>query len=83
MKISYKIWCFQIKEIRMGLENFSLGKKVRTLCNIKLPNEEKSDIRTYQNAHICYERETCEKTPSEDFQVSRPRNLLAYYVLDD
>ena len=50
---------------------------------MKLPNEEKSDIKTYQNTQICYERDTCEKTPSEDFQVSRPRSLLAHYILDD
>ncbi|WZZ89028.1 hypothetical protein YC2023_117607 [Brassica napus] len=30
-------------------------KKIRVLCNKKLPNEEKSDIETYQNAQICYE----------------------------
>ncbi|KAG5393307.1 hypothetical protein IGI04_023270 [Brassica rapa subsp. trilocularis] len=39
-------------------------KKVRTLYNKKLPNEDKSDIKTYQNAQIYYERETS----SEDFQ---------------
>ena len=50
---------------------------------MKLPNEEKSDIKAYQNAQICYERETCEKTPSEDFQVSRLGSFLAYYILDD
>ncbi|KAG5379294.1 hypothetical protein IGI04_027136 [Brassica rapa subsp. trilocularis] len=36
----------------------------RTLYNKKLPNEEKSDIRTYQNALNYYERETS----SKDFQ---------------
>ena len=46
---------------------------------MKLPNEEKSDIQTYTN----YEREICEKTSSEDFQVSRPGSLLAHYILDD
>ena len=50
---------------------------------MKLPNEENSDIKTYQNAKICYERETCEKTPSENFQLSRPGSLLAHYILDD
>ncbi|KAG5403743.1 hypothetical protein IGI04_009863 [Brassica rapa subsp. trilocularis] len=32
------------------LVNAEFGKKIRTLYNKKLPNEEKSDIRTYQNA---------------------------------
>ncbi|KAG5394143.1 hypothetical protein IGI04_024106 [Brassica rapa subsp. trilocularis] len=36
---------------------------IRTLYNKKLPNEEKSDIKIYQNAQIYYERETS----SEDF----------------
>ncbi|WZZ55455.1 hypothetical protein YC2023_055562 [Brassica napus] len=36
---------------------------VRTLYNKKFSNEEKSDIKTYQNAQIYYERETS----SEDF----------------
>ncbi|WZZ27103.1 hypothetical protein YC2023_010504 [Brassica napus] len=47
------------------LEDFlEFWKKVRPLYNRRLPNEEKSDIKTYQNAQICYERETS----SEDFQ---------------
>uniref|UniRef100_A0A0D3E301 Uncharacterized protein n=1 Tax=Brassica oleracea var. oleracea TaxID=109376 RepID=A0A0D3E301_BRAOL len=33
----------------------------------RLPYEEKSDIKTYQNAKIYYEGEIWEKTPSEDF----------------
>ncbi|KAG5388106.1 hypothetical protein IGI04_029647 [Brassica rapa subsp. trilocularis] len=37
-------------------------KKVRTLYNKKLPNEEKSDIKTYQNTQIYYERETSRKS---------------------
>ena len=50
---------------------------------MKLPNEEKSEIKTYQNAQIVYEMEICEKTPSEDFQVSHLGSLLAHYILDD
>ena len=50
---------------------------------MKLPNKKKSDIKTYQNTQIRYERETCEKTPLEDFQVSCPGSLLAHYILDD
>ena len=42
--------------------------------------KKKSDIKTYQNAQIYYEKETWEKTPSEDFVevVSKSsRSLIA------
>ena len=34
----------------------------------EVTKRKKPDIKTYQNAQICYEKETCEKTASEDFQ---------------
>ncbi|KAG5414692.1 hypothetical protein IGI04_002259 [Brassica rapa subsp. trilocularis] len=58
------------------------GKKVRTLYNKKLPNEEKSDIKTYQNTEIYYERETS----LEDFQevqTTSTKSSLVHYILDN
>ncbi|KAG5392947.1 hypothetical protein IGI04_022910 [Brassica rapa subsp. trilocularis] len=56
---------------------------VRTLYNKKLPNEEKSDIKTYQNTQIYYER----KTSSEDFHevqmTSRKSRRLPGSRLED
>ncbi|KAG5393203.1 hypothetical protein IGI04_023166 [Brassica rapa subsp. trilocularis] len=77
------VWCFQVKEIRVELKSFSSGKKVRTLYNKKLPNEEKSDIKTYQ---ICYERERhgrrFRQTTSRKSRRP-PGSRLAHYILDD
>ena len=79
MKNSYKFRCFQDKDIRVGLERFSL-KKCKNFMQYMLPNEEKSDIKTYQNTQICYERETYEKNSSEK---KLPGSLLVHYILED
>ena len=59
-------------------------EKVRTLYNRKLPNEEKSDIKTYQNAQICNKRERHERRLRQTTSSGRlPRSRLAHYILDD
>ena len=63
----------------MGLESFSLKKKVRPLYNRKLPNEEKSDIKTYQNAQICYERETSPEDIQEVHKTSWKSSSALYF----
>ncbi|KAG5400659.1 hypothetical protein IGI04_015266 [Brassica rapa subsp. trilocularis] len=48
---------------------YSRRLTVRTLYNKKLPNEEKLVIKTYQNTHIYYERETSWKSSGLQIQI--------------
>ncbi|KAG5383506.1 hypothetical protein IGI04_034976 [Brassica rapa subsp. trilocularis] len=62
------VWCFEVKEIRVSLESFSLRKK-------------KSDIKTYQNTQIYYERETSLEDFHEVQMTSRKsRRLLENFL---
>ncbi|KAG5386133.1 hypothetical protein IGI04_037603, partial [Brassica rapa subsp. trilocularis] len=63
------------QEVQTTFRKFRRLSGIRTLYNKKLPNEEKSDIKTYQNAQIYYERETS----SEDFHEVQ----IVHYSLDD
>ena len=51
-------------------------KTVRALSNQRLPYQKKSDVKTYQNTKICYERGNMK----ED---SARRSLPAHYMLED
>ena len=89
-KIHIKFGVYKSKRLEW-VWSVLVWKKVRTLYYRKLPNEEKSDIKTYQNSQICYERETS----SEDFQEVHttswkwkssgrlPGSFLAHYILDE
>ena len=54
-----------------ALRNKKSFLKVRALSNKWLPNEEKSEMETYQNAQICYER----GDKGEDSTIRLPRRL--------
>ncbi|WZZ20866.1 hypothetical protein YC2023_122253 [Brassica napus] len=80
---SLSIWvCFVVKFCVIGeankvislvenIQHFGEKKTIRVLCNKKSPNEEKSDMETYQNAQICYEGENMR----EDSVRRLPGNL--------
>ncbi|KAG5393820.1 hypothetical protein IGI04_023783 [Brassica rapa subsp. trilocularis] len=49
---------------------------IRNLYNKKLPNEKKSDIKTYQNTQIYYERETSSENFHEVQMTSKKSKRL-------
>ena len=73
---SFKNQVRALSNKKKALSNKKSFQQVRALTNKRLPNEEKSDIRTYQNAHIYYERRDMGEDASRRLQGSP----LVHYV---
>ena len=48
-----------------ALSNKKSFQKIRVLSNKRLPNKQKSDMKTYQTLRSATKEETWEKTPSD------------------
>ena len=78
-KIHIKFGVFKSKRLEWVWRVLVWEKKVRTLYNIKLPNEEKSDIKLTKTLRSVMKG----RDMGEDSVRRLPGSLLAHYILDD